>query len=68
MVATGKIEEMIKEVATAFTISSSELQQMVVDFHAEMRRGLRGESGSLKMLPAFVDCSTGQEQGHVYWT
>jgi hexokinase len=54
----------VKEVEKAFTISSSRLRRMVVDFHAEMRRGLAGESGSLKMLPAFVDCATGQEQGH----
>lgn len=64
MVATGKRQEIMKEVEKAFAISSSRLQQMVIDFHAEIRRGLAGESGSLKMLPAFVDCATGQEQGH----
>ncbi|HPM41405.1 MAG TPA: hypothetical protein PLY45_03105, partial [bacterium] len=33
------------------------------DFHDDMLRGLSGESSSLKMLPAFVDCATGRERG-----
>ena len=36
---------------------------MILNFHAEMYRGLQGEPSSLKMLPAFIDCPTGKEQG-----
>ncbi len=54
----------LKEMENAFSFSSSDLHQMVLDFHAEMQRGLRGETSSLKMLPSFIDCPSGKEKGH----
>jgi hexokinase len=46
-----------------FSISLSDIQEMVADFHAEMAKGLSGDDSSLKMLPAFVDIPKGTETG-----
>jgi len=47
-----------------FSLSDGRLKKIVKDFTAEMNRGLRGESSSLKMLPAFVDTPGGCEKGY----
>lgn len=36
---------------------------MVAAFQDDMRRGLAGEPGSLKMLPTYIDIPTGRERG-----
>jgi len=63
MVAEGNLKKMMKEVEKSFDLSFSELHQMVLSFHTEMRRGLDGEPSSLMMLPAFIDCPVGNEEG-----
>ena len=56
MAATVNSKKMMKDVEKSFALSFSDLHQMVLNFHAEMRRGLSGEPSSLMMLPAFIDC------------
>lgn len=63
MTPADNLWDILQGIGQAFAFSESAMQRMVRDFHAEMRRGLRGESGSLKMLPAFIDCPAGNEQG-----
>jgi len=46
-----------------FAVSPERLRALITAFHEEMRRGLAGEPGSLKMLPAYVDIPTGKERG-----
>lgn len=44
-------------------LSKRELESIVRSFHREMDRGLSGQSGSLKMIPTYVDRPTGNEKG-----
>lgn len=48
---------------TLFALSMNDLHTMINDFHGDMRTGLSGHEGSLKMLPSFVDKPTGREKG-----
>lgn len=44
-------------------LSRRELESIVKSFHQEMKKGLTGSSGSLKMIPTYVDRPTGSEKG-----
>ena len=46
-----------------FQISTSGMRGIVRRFHSEMKKGLRGKPGSLKMIPTYVDIPTGKEKG-----
>jgi len=63
MVAEVNLKKMMKDVGKSFHLSFSDLQQIILNFHDEMRRGLDGEPSSLMMLPAFIDCPVGNEEG-----
>lgn len=41
------------------------MHDIALRFEEAMSRGLAGKSSSLKMLPSFIGCPTGQEQGQV---
>lgn len=46
-----------------FSFSSVEIRELIESFRVEMRKGLKGETSSLKMIPAYVDKATGKEKG-----
>ncbi len=46
-----------------FTIPMSDIQPVIKEFHSEMKKGLAGYPGSLKMLPSFSRRPTGTEKG-----
>lgn len=46
-----------------FHISPAEMRGIMRRFHSEMKRGLDGRKGSLKMIPTYVDIPTGKEKG-----
>ncbi len=41
------------------------MRDMMAAFHEDMDRGLKGEPGSLRMLPTFTDNPSGREKGDV---
>lgn len=53
----------MSRMAEDFTVSLPSARAIVDRFHEEMRRGLAGEQGSLKMLPSFVGRPRGTEMG-----
>lgn len=58
-----QIGEFIEDLRRDFLLTTDDLKKIVEDFHGEMRRGLAGGRGSLKMLPAHIDCAGGRELG-----
>ncbi|MFH1874187.1 MAG: hexokinase [Pseudomonadota bacterium] len=46
-----------------FTITLHDIERIISNFHFEMTKGLNGGESSLKMLPAFIDKASGNEQG-----
>ncbi|PKN85855.1 MAG: hypothetical protein CVU51_08085 [Deltaproteobacteria bacterium HGW-Deltaproteobacteria-1] len=46
-----------------FSFARMDARNLITCFHEEMKRGLAGESSSLKMLPCFVNRPTGLEEG-----
>lgn len=58
-----KINSYLRVLRRSFDITYRDIEAIIADFHAEMARGLKGEGGSLKMLPAFVDVARGSESG-----
>jgi len=46
-----------------FSFSPAEAQEAAARFHEEMRRGLDGQTSSLRMLPSYVGRPTGREEG-----
>lgn len=58
-----KREKAVAELRQEFSIDQEEVCRAIIDFHADMRKGLSGEASSLKMLPAFVGPPTGKEEG-----
>jgi len=53
----------IDTITRNFTLPVEGMQSIVKRFHSEMENGLAGKPGSLKMLPAHVDVTTGKETG-----
>lgn len=48
---------------TLFTLTAYQLNDMAAAFSQEMESGLHGSSQSLAMLPSYLTCPTGREQG-----
>jgi hexokinase len=46
-----------------FAVSGGRMRMIIDAFHREMRLGLAGEPGSLRMLPTYVDLPSGRERG-----
>ncbi|PKL16132.1 MAG: hexokinase, partial [Spirochaetae bacterium HGW-Spirochaetae-5] len=46
-----------------FSFARADARNLITCFHEEMKRGLAGETSSLKMLPCFVNRPTGLEEG-----
>ncbi|MBN1940083.1 MAG: hypothetical protein JW843_10875 [Candidatus Aminicenantes bacterium] len=57
------LEPALDRMRKILTISESRLRNVILSFQEEMRRGLAGEPGSLKMLPTYIDLPTGREKG-----
>ncbi|MDD8026194.1 MAG: hypothetical protein PHI34_06760 [Acidobacteriota bacterium] len=53
----------MSEMEALFEYPAAARRRTITAFQAEMDAGLRGETSSLKMLPAFVDNPTGKEKG-----
>jgi len=51
------------ELKALFDYPAAAMRRTVTAFQSEMDAGLRGETSSLKMLPAYVDNPTGREKG-----
>lgn len=47
----------------SFDITHSDIQNFTKEFHNDMGRGLRDQSSSLKMFPAYIDRPKGSEKG-----
>lgn len=56
-------EEFFSYLETLFSVSENDMRAMIRDFHVEMKKGLRGDDGSLKMIPSFIDRPKGDEKG-----
>jgi len=56
-------EKELARLERSFAVSGGRLRTMIGAFQGEMRRGLAGPEGSLRMLPAYVDRPTGRERG-----
>lgn len=52
----------LKKLSEIFHIPPGETKKIIKDFHSEMRKGLSG-SGSLKMIPTYVERPSGSEKG-----
>ena len=46
-----------------FTITLKDMENIIADFHYEMKCGLADQNSSLKMLPTFTHLPTGKEKG-----
>lgn len=55
----------LDDIAAEFAFPVDRMRATVAAFQDEMRRGLAGEPGSLKMLPTYADNPTGRETGSV---
>jgi len=53
----------IRDMERSFDLSVPEMNRIMKDFGREMKKGLAGKNGSLKMLPAYVGRATGNEKG-----
>ena len=51
-------------IVKAFTVSTETLKKIATNFTVEMQLGLKERSGSLKMLPSFLDVPSGKERGN----
>ena len=52
------------EIVQAFTLPTATLKTIAANFALEMQLGLKERSGSLKMLPSFLDIPSGKERGN----
>ena len=48
---------------TLFTLTSCQLKDMAATFYQQIKLGLHGDPQSLAMLPSYLTCPTGREQG-----
>ncbi len=53
----------LSELEKSFELTREHLEEIILEFHHEMKRGLSGKESSLKMLPAFIDRACGKEEG-----
>ena len=57
------LDRFLSHLESVFFISLHDAQQIISNFHQEMRYGLAGEKSSLKMIPSFVSRPKGTEKG-----
>ncbi len=55
--------ELIDQINKSFHLSSVQIRQIMEDFRSEMIKGLVAKKSSLKMIPSYVDVSSGREKG-----
>lgn len=55
--------ELIDQINKSFHLSSVHIRQIMEDFRSEMIKGLAAKKSSLKMIPSYVDVSSGREKG-----
>ncbi|MBA4396329.1 MAG: hypothetical protein C0394_02930 [Syntrophus sp. (in: bacteria)] len=54
----------LSHLESLFLVTIQDAREIMFHFHEEMRRGLAGESSSLKMIPSFVSRPKGTEKGN----
>jgi hexokinase len=57
------LDHFLSQLESVFSISFHDAQEIISNFHKEMRCGLAGERSSLKMIPSFVNRPKGTEKG-----
>ncbi|MFA6412890.1 MAG: hypothetical protein WCW53_09345 [Syntrophales bacterium] len=57
------LDRFLSHLENVFFISLHDAQEIISNFHQEMRYGLAGEKSSLKMIPSFVSRPKGTEKG-----
>ncbi|MFH1441683.1 MAG: hexokinase [Candidatus Omnitrophota bacterium] len=55
--------KMISNLKKDFSFSLPEIRKLIRNFHDQIKKGLKGEKSSLKMIPSYVDKATGKEKG-----
>lgn len=61
--SSSALERFLVHLEALFSISINDIRDMISRFHEDMQNGLADKDSSLKMLPSFVDVTTGREQG-----
>lgn len=61
--AANTLDCFISHLESVFSISLCDAQEIIGNFHREMREGLAGGKSSLKMIPSFVGRPKGTERG-----
>jgi len=57
------LDGFLSSLESDFTVTLHDAQEIIGNFHQEMRTGLAGMKSSLKMIPSFVGRPTGSERG-----
>jgi len=57
------LDGFLSHLESVFTVTLHDSQEIIGNFHQEMRSGLAGMKSSLKMIPSFVGRPTGTEKG-----
>ncbi len=57
------LDQAHKQLQRDFTLSTAQLHKLAASFDEDMTAGLAGEHRSLAMLPSWLSCPTGNEQG-----
>ena len=53
----------LEAIEKSLKVSPADIKKFIKNFHAEMRKGLAGSKGSLKMIPTYAERPTGKEKG-----
>ena len=61
--SANTLDSFISYLESIFSVTLLDSQEIIGNFHQEMRSGLTGMESSLKMIPSFVGRPTGSERG-----
>ncbi|MCK9195743.1 MAG: hypothetical protein M0P16_02045 [Syntrophales bacterium] len=61
--SANMLDHFLSHLESVFSISLRDAQEIIRNFHQEMRYGLAGGKSSLKMIPSFVGRPKGAEKG-----
>jgi len=61
--SANTLDNFLSHLESIFSVTLHDSQEIIGNFHQEMRAGLAGMKSSLKMLPSFVGPPTGSERG-----
>jgi hexokinase len=63
MQGNAQTKEEWSRLESMFSFARPDAQNLITCFHKEMKRGLAGQTSSLKMIPCYVSRPTGLEEG-----